>query len=52
MSYLVCYCFGFTEEDIKNDFYNINCTSTILQKIVEEKKAGNCKCSLKNPKGT
>lgn len=51
MSVKICYCFDYTDEDIKNDFHN-NGFSTILEKIKEEKKNGNCECHLKNPKGT
>ena len=50
MTALVCYCFKYTEEDIRKDF-EVNGRSTILEKIWEEKKFGNCQCAVKNPKG-
>ena len=46
----VCYCFEYTKKDIENDF-NKNGKSLIYEKILSEKKAGGCDCSLKNPKG-
>ena len=51
MSEIICYCFNYTVKDIENDFTK-NGKSTILKKIQEEKKKGNCKCHIKNPKGT
>lgn len=50
MDDLVCYCFGYTESDIEEDV-RLNGNSTILEKILSEKKAGACQCSVKNPKG-
>lgn len=50
MNDLVCYCFGFTEEDIKADLLE-NGKSEILEKIIKEKQLGGCQCSIKNPKG-
>jgi hypothetical protein len=48
---LVCYCFGYTGDDIKKDFL-ANGRSLIMEKIMEEKKAAGCDCAAKNPKGT
>ena len=48
---LVCYCFGHTRKDIEKDYLDHNGRSTILEKITFEKKAGQCDCSQKNPKG-
>ena len=48
---LICYCFGFSAGDIAKDFL-INGRSTIIEKIQQEKKFGNCQCATKNPKGT
>ena len=50
MEDLVCYCFGYTASDIEEDV-RLNGKSTILEKILSEKKAGACQCSEKNPKG-
>lgn len=50
MAEVVCYCFGYTADDIRRDFA-IHGHSTILEKIKAEKKFGNCRCAEKNPKG-
>lgn len=50
MSDLICYCFGYSKEDIEQDYLN-NGRSTIMEKIQMEKKFGNCQCAVKNPKG-
>jgi hypothetical protein len=47
---LICYCFGYTSEDIKQDFI-VNGRSLITEKIKAEKKMGACQCAIKNPKG-
>ena len=47
---LVCYCFGYTRSDIRKDFIE-NGHSTIMDRIISEKKDGNCKCESTNPKG-
>ncbi len=50
MDELICYCFGFSAEDIREDVKE-NGRSTIMEKIMAEKKAGGCECADKNPKG-
>ena len=50
MNNFVCYCFEYKESDIVNDFKN-NGRSTIMEKIMEEKRLGSCECAMKNPKG-
>jgi hypothetical protein len=52
MSDLICYCFEYTNEDIKQDF-SVNGRSLIMEKIMAEKKMkmGACQCTTKNPKG-
>ena len=52
MNGYICYCFNYTKKDIVDDMINNNGESTILKKIVEKKKKGNCQCATKNPKGT
>ena len=47
---LICYCFGFTANDIEQDFIK-NGRSAIIEKIVLEKKTGGCDCANRNPKG-
>ena len=50
MPVLVCYCFDYTEDDIRRD-YEDHGRSTILEKIKTQKQFGNCRCTEKNPKG-
>ena len=47
---LICYCFNYSAEDIKQD-YRDNGRSTIMERIAAEKKDGKCKCETTNPKG-
>jgi hypothetical protein len=46
----ICYCFGYSAEDIRKDFSG-NGRSTIMERITAEKKAGACDCASRNPKG-
>jgi hypothetical protein len=46
----ICYCFGFSEEDIRADV-STHGRSTIMAKIMAEKKAGVCRCAETNPAG-
>ena len=50
MPELICYCFGYTADDIRRD-YAANGYSTLLEKIKAEKKSGTCQCAAKNLKG-
>ncbi len=50
MSDLICYCFGYTAQDILKDLEQ-NGRSLIMEKILEEKRSGGCDCAKKNPKG-
>ena len=50
MDELICYCFGYTASDIEEDVTK-NGKSTIMDRILSEKKAGGCQCTIKNPKG-
>ncbi len=47
---LVCYCFQYTKKQIQQDYIE-NGRSLILERITAEKKAGECDCARKNPKG-
>jgi len=47
---LVCYCFQYTKKNIIDDFLKNN-HSTILERIINEKKINGCNCEIKNPKG-
>lgn len=46
---LICYCFGYSEEDIIKDVLENNGTSSILERILTEKKNGACNCTFKHP---
>lgn len=50
MNSVICYCFGFTAEDIKKDVLR-NGRSLIMEKIMAEKKLERCDCANQNPKG-
>ena len=50
MSRLICYCFGHTEEDLRRDVLEHG-HSLIMERIVSEKKNGQCRCAEKNPAG-
>jgi Zinc binding domain len=46
----VCYCFGFTRQDIQSEVAATG-ESTVANRISAEVKAGNCACEVKNPSG-
>jgi hypothetical protein len=48
---LICYCFGYSEDDIIRDVRENNDTSLILEKILNEKKKGTCNCKVNHPQG-
>jgi len=50
LSETICYCFGYTIEDIHGDLLRHG-RSTIMDRIQKEKKMGSCDCAAKNPKG-
>ena len=50
MNAMICFCFGYTAEDIRQDYLRHG-TSRIMHKIRTEKSFGNCQCAAKNPKG-
>ncbi len=47
----VCYCFGFTPKEIREEFEQTG-KSAVSESIRAELKAGNCACQVKNPSGT
>ena len=51
MADLVCFCFGFSASDIREDVRANDGRSLILEKITAEKKAGNCQCAALHPEG-
>ena len=50
MSRLICYCFGYTEDDLRRDVLEHG-RSLIMERIVSAKKDGQCQCAEKNPAG-
>ena len=48
---LICYCFGYSEEDIIRDVQESNGMSSILERILNEKKKGACRCDITHPLG-
>ena len=46
---LVCFCFGYTVNDIMADLRQYG-RSLILERIKAEKKSGGCSCLENNPK--
>jgi hypothetical protein len=46
---LICYCFGYSEDDIIHDVRENNGMSSILEKILNEKKKGTCRCGTTHP---
>jgi len=48
---LICYCFGYSEEDIIRDVIENSGASSILERILREKKSGTCRCSTTHPLG-
>lgn len=47
----VCYCFGFTVADLRNDIAKWGETA-IPASITAEVRAGHCACEVKNPEGS
>jgi hypothetical protein len=46
---MICYCFGYTENDIIDDLAGNNGTSSILDTITEAKSNNQCQCEIKHP---
>jgi hypothetical protein len=47
----VCYCFGFTATDLRNELAELGGTD-IPASIAAEVRAGHCACEVKNPEGS
>ncbi len=47
----LCYCFGYTREDIRRDIETSK-SAAIPEKIKAEIQGGFCACEVKNPSGT
>ncbi len=48
---LVCYCFGYSEEEIIRDVLVNNGFSSVLERILNEKTKGTCHCAANHPLG-
>ena len=48
---LICYCFGYSEEDIIRDVLENKGASSVLERILNEKNKGTCNCKYNNPEG-
>ena len=48
---LICFCFGYSEEDIVRDVRENKGNSLILERILSEKKKGACNCKNNHPEG-
>src|SRR5216683_4939613 len=46
----ICYCFGFTRQDIWDEIRSTG-KSTVAKRITAEVEAGRCACEIKNPSG-
>ncbi|MHB8845140.1 MAG: bacterioferritin-associated ferredoxin [Nitrospirota bacterium] len=51
MANQLCFCFGYTDEDIIKDVLANRGVSTILERIASEKKKGGCNCGSNHPLG-
>lgn len=51
MANQICYCFGYSDDDIIKDVLANRGVSTILERIVNEKKKGGCNCGTNHPLG-
>ncbi|PLX90770.1 MAG: BFD-like (2Fe-2S) protein [Desulfuromonas sp.] len=49
MSQLICYCYNYTEDDIREDVHRNRGRSLLLERITTEKQRGNCRCTLLHP---
>ena len=49
MSSVICYCFGYTDDDIAKDAEEHHGHSTILDRITEAKKHNRCECEVRHP---
>ncbi len=49
MGQKICYCYGYTDSDIQKDVIKNKGESSILQRIVKEKRNGSCDCATHHP---
>ena len=51
MTKTICYCYNYSDEDLRENVRQNNGRSTILEHITEEKKKGAFQCKTKHPDG-
>lgn len=51
MSVRICYCYSYDEEDIPTDVRANGGRLLILERILAEKRKGDCRCAQKHPQG-
>ena len=51
MRELICYCFEYSAEDIREDVLLNDGRSLIMERIIAESRAGRCDCARLNPSG-
>ncbi|WP_124327465.1 (2Fe-2S)-binding protein [Desulfonema ishimotonii] len=49
MNDIICHCFGYTRKDIRDDI-EAHGISTIMQRIIGEKKNNVCRCAERHPR--
>ncbi|MHA2432851.1 MAG: hypothetical protein ACXADO_06465 [Candidatus Thorarchaeota archaeon] len=52
MADFICYCFEYTEHDIRQEVMENGGRSLLMERILEARKLGTCQCDTKNPTGT
>ncbi|MBD1401551.1 hypothetical protein [Pelovirga terrestris] len=51
MTKKICYCYNYTDDDIKKDVRENEGVSRVLEQILEKKKMGTCRCDQFHPEG-
>jgi hypothetical protein len=51
MTQKICYCFNYTDDDIREDVHSNNGESLILAKIIAAKQQVRCECAIHHPEG-
>lgn len=46
---LICYCYEYTEADIKKDLLMNNGRSLFLERIIKARENNTCQCDIKHP---
>jgi len=51
MNKTICYCYNYTDADIRNDVLKQGGRSLIAERIMAEKAKGACRCTTMHPEG-